>query len=296
MNNQPSNRFGKASNSMGIGSIGSAGSTTSFWQDDQNFWSQAQSQSQSSAQSNALINAMGSLMTNEVKGLASIANNTALDRVNAQFKAALQSAVQSATSNSAGSTNSPSSSVGSPATGTGTVPLSANTALITLGIPAGGKVTVNDGTNTTTYASTGTDTVADLIGGINKTAYGHAQVTASLDSSGKLVLTGNTVTVSISIGGLFASNIGFGPKNSSFQPIAPTSGTASSSNTSTSSSSSNTAATSTSGTSSSSGSSTSAPTSSAAFFNSSYALQTGGTAETLLASSGLAGSLLNLLA
>jgi hypothetical protein len=180
------------------------------------------------------------------------------------------------------------------------VPLSPATSLITLGIPAGGKVTVSDGTNTTTYTSTGTDTVADLIGGINKIAYGHAQVTATLDSSGELVLTGNTVADSISVGGLFASNIGFGPKNSSFQPVAPTASTASSSGTSTSSSSSGTSTSSSSSSTATSTSSTSnssaAPTSSAVFFNSSYALQTGGTAETLLASSGLAGSLLNLLA
>jgi hypothetical protein len=268
---------------MGIGSI-------SFWQQDQNFWSQAQSQSQSSARSNALITAVGSLMTNEVKGLASIANKTALNRVNAQFKAALQSAVQTATSSSAASSSSShSSSVGSPAIGTGTVPLSASTALITLGIPAGGKISVSDGTNTTTYASTGTDTVADLISAINKTAYGNAQVNASLNGSGKLVLTGDNVKVSISVGGLFASNIGFGTKNSSFQPIAPTSSTAGSSNTSTSSSSS-------SSTSGASSSNASASTSSAVLFNSSYALQTGGTAETLLASTGLGGSLVNVLA
>jgi hypothetical protein len=272
---------------MGIGSI-------SFWQQDQNFWSQAQSQSQSSAQSDALITAVGSLMTNEVKGLASIANKSALDRVNAQFTAALQSAVQSATASSDASTSS-TSSVGSPAIGTGTVPLSANTSLITLGIPAGGKVTVSDGTNTTTYASTGTDTVADLIGAINKTAYGNAQVNATLNGSGQLVLTGDSVTDSITVGGLFASNIGFGTTNSSFQPIAPTSSTASSSTTS-SSSSSGAAGSSTSSASSSTGSSTTAPTNSAVFFNSSYALQTGGTAETLLAGSGLGGSLLNLLA
>jgi hypothetical protein len=277
---------------MGIGSIGGVGST-SFWQDDQNFWNQAQSQAQSSAQSNALINAMGSLMTNQAKGLASIANQTALERVNAQFKAALQSAVQTATGGSAASgSTSPSSSIGTPATGTGTVPLLASTALITLGIPAGGKITVNDGTNTTTYTSTGTDTVTDLISAINKIAYGHAQVTATLDSSGKLNLTGNNVTASITVGGLFASNIGFGTKNDSFQPVAPTSSTASSSSTSTSSSSSSSAAPTTSGGSNSSSSSTP----SAVLFNSSYALQTGGTAETLLASSGLGGSLLNIVA
>jgi hypothetical protein len=297
MNNGYDDQSGKLASVMGIGSI-------SFWQQDQNFWSQAQSQSQSSAQSDALITAVGSLMTNEVKGLASIANKSALDRVNAQFTAALQSAVQSATASPDASTSS-SSSVGSPAIGTGTVPLSANTSLITLGIPAGGKITVSDGTNTTTYASTGTDTVADLIGAINKTVYGNAQVNATLNDSGQLVLTGNSVTDSVTVGGLFASNIGFGTTNSSFQPTAPTaptsstassSGTAGSSTTSTSSSSSSAAASSTSSASSSTGSSTTAPTNSAVFFNSSYALQTGGTAETLLAGSGLGGSLLNLLA
>jgi len=291
MNDGYDDQSGKLASVMGIGSI-------SFWQQDQNFWSQAQSQSQSSAQSDALITAVGSLMTNEVKGLASIANKSALDRVNAQFTAALQSAVQSATASSDASTSS-SSSVGSPAIGTGTVPLSTSTSLITLGIPAGGKITVSDGTNTTTYASTGTDTVADLIGAINKTAYGHAQVNATLNDTGQLVLTGDSVTDSIAVGGLFASNIGFGTTNSSFQPTAPTapaSSTAGSSGTSTSSSSSSAAASSTSSASSSTGSSTAASTSSAVFFNSSYALQTGGTAETLLAGAGLGGSLLNLLA
>jgi peptidoglycan DL-endopeptidase CwlO len=275
--------------------IGSTGSI-SFWQQDQNFWNQAQAASQSSASSDALITAVGSLMTNEVKGLASIANKTALDRVNAQFTAALQSAVQSATASSDPSSSSSSaSSVGAPAIGTGTVPLSASTALITLGIPANGKVTVSDGTNTTTYTSTGTDTVANLISAINKTAYGNAQVTATLNASGQLVLTGDSVTDSITVGGLFASNIGFGTKNDSFQPTAPAPAPSTASTTSNSSS---TATSSTSSASSSTGSSTSTSTSSpgAVLFNSSYALQTGGTAETLLASDGLSGSLLNLLA
>jgi hypothetical protein len=272
---------------MTIGSVGSV----SFWQQDQDFWNQEQAASQSSASSNALITAIGGLMTNEAKGLASIANKTALDRVNAQFNAALQSAVQIATAGSdASSSGSNSSGTGSPATGTGKVPLTPSTALMTLGIPASGKVTVSDGTNTTTYASTGTDTVADLINAINKTAYGHAQVTASLNANGQLVLMGDNVTDSITVGGLFASNIGFGAANSSFQPTAPAASTASSSSTSGSSSSSTAAVDPT----NSASSSTASP--GAVLFNSSYALQTGGTAETLLASSGLSGSLVNFLA
>ncbi len=159
-----------------------------------------------------------------------------------------------------------------------------------LGILPNSKITVGDGTHTTTYVSTGKDTIANLTSAINTTAYGNAQVTASLNSSGQLVLTGNNDTASISVGGLFASNIGFGAKNANFQPTAPTS---SSSN---SSSSPSGAASSTSVASSSPGSSTSTPTRPAVLFNSSYALQTGGTAETLLASSGLGGSLLNVLA
>jgi hypothetical protein len=274
---------------MTIGSVGSV----SFWQQDQNFWSQAQASSQASAASNALISAMGSLMANQAKGLASIATKTAQDRVNAQFKAALQSAEQTLTASSGTSSSSQPSSIGAPATGTGTVPLTPTTALITLGIPGDGKVTVSDGTNTTTYTSTGTDTVADLITAINKTAYGHAQVTASLNANGQLVLIGNNVTASITIGGLFASNIGFGNSNSSFQPKAPTPSTASSSTTSGSSGSSTTSSTAGSASSSTASSPLAAKP---VLFNSSYALQTGGTAETLLASSGLSGSLVNLLA
>ena len=268
---------------MSVGSVGSL----SFWQQDQNFWSQAQTQSQSSAQSNALITAIGSLSSNEVKGLASIANQTALDRVNAQITAALQSAVQE--SQNASAASSTTSSAGTPAIGTGTVPLSANTSLLTLGIPQNGTITVSDGTNTTTFASDGKDTVGDLINAINNpNIAANAQVTASLNSSGQLVLTGKNVADSISVGGVFASDVGFDSKNDSFQPTAPTASPASSSTTSSTSS--------TPASSTSTGSSTTAATSSAVPFNSSYALQTGGTAETLLASTGLGGSLLNLLA
>ena len=267
---------------MGIGSIGSI----SFWQQDQNFWNQAQSQAQSSALSDSLITAMGGLMSNEAKGLASIANKTALARVNAQLTAALQSAVQA----SQAAPSSTASSAGSPAIGTGTVPLSANTALLTLGVPPNGTITVSDGTNTTTYASTGTDTVSDLINAINNPNVAtNADVTASLNAAGELVLTGGNDKVSVSVGGVFASSVGFGAKNDSFQPVAPTPSTAT---TSTSSSSSSTAASSTSG--ASTAASTSSPA--AVLYNSANALQTGGTAVTLLATTGQSGSLLNRFA
>src|SRR5487761_1524135 len=54
------------------------------------------------------------------------------------------------------------------AAGTGTVgSLTDATTLASLGIASGDKVMIGDGTNTTTYTSTGTDTVGNLINAIN---------------------------------------------------------------------------------------------------------------------------------
>ena len=150
---------------------------------------------------------------------------------------------------------------------------------------------MSDGTNTTTYSSTGTDTVGDLVNALNqKNVYGNAQVAAWLNSSGDLVISGLNVTDPVSVGGTFASNVGFGAKNSSFQPTAPT--PASSSSSATSSGSSSAAASATGGTSASTGSAGTATSPPPPLFNSSYAAHTSGTALTLLAS----GSSLNLLA
>ena len=63
------------------------------------------------------------------------------------------------------------------ATGTGTVPLTSGTSLSGLGFLTRGNFTVSDGTFTTTYQSTGTDTVGDLISAINSGAPGNALVT-----------------------------------------------------------------------------------------------------------------------
>jgi flagellar hook protein FlgE len=102
------------------------------------------------------------------------------------------------------------------ATGTGSQSaLSSTTTLASLGITSGETITVNDGTNTTTYTSTGSDTVGDLMAAING---GTAQVTATLNSSGNLVLTGNNYTSSITVGGTAASDIGFGAGANSFSP------------------------------------------------------------------------------
>jgi hypothetical protein len=295
----------------------------SFWQQDANYWNRSQQRDQSIANTDSLITTMGSITTNESAGLASIANQTALNRVNTALTAAIQNELQQTTSGNStagsstpgSSTSSPSSSTtsasntapppanaisatGAPASGTGTVPLSANTSLLTLGIPEGGSIVVSDGTNATTYKSTGTDTVANLLTALNANVFGNAQVNAYLNGSGDIVLSGTNTKDTISIAGLFAPNIGFAPGNQSFLPTppSPASTSSSSSNSGTSgSSTSASSATSASGTSASSTSSTSNPIT-AGLFNSAGALQTGATAEFLLGSTGATGSVVNLLA
>jgi hypothetical protein len=308
-------------------------SGVSFWQQDQSFWGQAASNSASAAQSNATIDRMFGASTTLSAGLASIANESALNRVNNQLSAAVQSALASIEGNSSGTTgssstastsssgsssassSSPSSSSnssgtssststpGAPAIGTGTVPLTAGTSLFTLGIVATDTFTVSDGTNTTIYKSNGHDTVGDLINALNKNVYGNAQVTAYLNSSGQLTISGQNDTAMITIGGTNASSLGFSVGNTFFKPTAPTSSSSTASGSSTTSGSSGTSSSSGTGgssgsaNSSSASSTTNSSTSAASFLlNSALALQTGSTAETLLSANGLSGSLINLLA
>jgi len=301
-----------AASLMSVGSIG-----LSFWQQDQSYWSHAQSEDNSQSQTDALINLMGDAMTTESQGLASIANQTALSRVNTQLTAAVQNALQGSTGSSAASSSSGSPAASSsasntassaapvaasPAIGTGTAPLTATTALFTLGILKGGTISVSDGADTTTYTSTGTDTVNDVINAINANLYGHASAAAWLNSNGQLVITGKNTTDLITIGGTYAANIGFGAANNSFAPTAA-SPTASASSTSSTASAPASLNTSTEASSSGSSSGSSGASSAAAkkpasgiAYNSATALLSSGTAETLLASSGLSGNLINLLA
>jgi hypothetical protein len=290
-------------------SIGSV----SFWQQDQNYWSSAQQNSQTQAESATVISQMFGASTTLATGLASIANQTALSRVNTALTAAVQSALNASTSTtssaSTASTASPSTSASAtpavtfpaPATGTGTVPLTSGTSLLGLGFLTRGNFTVSDGTYTTTYQSTGSDTVGDLVNAINANAPGDAQVTAWLNGSGDLVITSKNLTDTVTVSGDYASALGFGSSNDTFTPTAPSPPPGSTSATSGSSSTSSTSSTSTG--SSSSGSSSgasstggSATPSSGIPINSAYALQTGGTAELLLSSNGSSGSLVNLLA
>jgi hypothetical protein len=163
------------------------------------------------------------------------------------------------------------------------VPLTSGTPLLGLGFLTRGNFTVSDGTFTTTYQSTGTDTVGDLVSAINSGAPGNALVRAWLNGSGNLVITSQNKNDTVTVGGDYAAALGFGTANATFAPTKPppiSHPVVSSSTSATSGSASKSTATPASG----------IPT------NSALALQTGGTAELLLASSGLAGSIVNILA
>jgi hypothetical protein len=206
-------------------SIGSIGSSTSFWQQDQNFWQNAQQNDNSIAATTSVINAMASAETSLGKGLAGIANSTALNRTNSDLTAAIQNVLNGSTGQTSSSTSTSSAAtttVPVAATGTGTAALSTSTPLSLLGVLAGGKISVTAGVHMTTYTSTGTDTVGDLLKAINTNSFGSAQVTAVLNSHGNLVLTSKNTTDVILVGGLYASNIGFGVGNETFKPTKTT--------------------------------------------------------------------------
>jgi hypothetical protein len=282
-------------------SIGSIGSSPSFFQQDQNYWSEAQAQSQASSADDSLIDVMGQAETNLAKGLAGIANSTALKRVNSEITSLVEQALNpsgsstsSSSSGSSGSSTSSSSTASSPAapaTGVGTTPVTMSTSLSTLGILPGGTITVGTGANTTTYTSTGTDTIADLIGTINVDLPTNANVTASLNAKGQLVITSRDDTSAIFVGGSGndAAAIGFAVGNSTFLPksasTSPTSSVSSNSS----------AGSSSSGTSSSSASTSS----SAAKTSKSYATitsETASSAASILSANGVSGNLVDMLA
>lgn len=273
----------------------------SFWQQDQNFWARSQQITQAQTLSSTVIDQMFGASSTLTTGLASIANQTALDRVNTALSAAVQGALNpgstgstasSSTSSTASSASSSTSStppkaaapvVAAAATGTGTVPLTSGTPLLGLGFLTRGNFTVSDGTFTTTYQSTGTDTVGDLISAINSGTPGNALVHAWLNGSGNLVITSQNKNDTVTVSGDYAAALGFGSTNATFAPTKPPP------------ISHPVVSSSTSATSGSASKSTATPASGIPA-NSALALQTGGTAELLLASSGLAGSIVNILA
>lgn len=250
------------------------------------------------------MSVMSDAITNQARGMASIANQTALNRTNAALSAALQSALQGPNGTSAGSSGSASGDSGTgstsastspgdtgaisgPATGVGKVPLTSSTSLQTFHIIKGGTFSVNDGIATTIFTSNGSDTVGDLINAINNASPGHAQAFAWVDGKGKLNVASTDTSHTITIGGTAAAALGFGTGNTVFQPATSTTNSTA-------------AATGTSATGSTAQSSKSASTASPSpkpfAQNSAPALLTGGTAEILLASNGSAGFLVNMLA
>jgi hypothetical protein len=271
---------------MSIGGIGG----TSFWQQDQSYWNQSQSFytqdqnylqnqraiSQQESADSSLFSAMGSAQTLETTGLAQIATQEAQTRVhNAIIADEKKLAALSGPRSSSTTPSGP-----APATGTGKVPLTTSTTLASLRIPPGGVITVSDGINTTSYQSTGTDTVADLIGAINANVAGNAYVTASLNAKGDLVITGKDMKESVTVGGTFAPSIGFAHGNQTFAPVA---GSPASSSTSATSSASSAK---TSSKSKSSGNHKTVPTATSQNISS---------AASLLGDSGVSGSLVNML-
>ena len=282
-------------------------SSLSFWQQNQNYWARAARRSQSLASSAALMSVMSDAITNQARGMAAIANQTALDRTNTALSAALQSALQGPNGTSAGSSGSSAASgsssasgsstasaspgdtgaISGPATGKGTVPLTSSTSLLTFHIIKGGTFSVSDGIGSTVYTSSGHDTVGDLINAINNASPGHAQAFAWVDGNGKLNIAATDTSHTITIGGTAAAALGFSAGNTSFQPAKTT--------TATSTAASGTSAAGTSGQSSNAAKSAS-PSPKPFAQNSAPALLTGGTAEILLASNGSAGFLVNLLA
>ncbi len=208
----------------------------SFWQQDQNFWARSQQTTQAQTLSSTVIDQMFGASSTLSTGLASIANQTALDRVNTALSAAVQGALNPASTGSSCVIvdqldrlvlvsllcfQAAAPVVSAPATGTGTVPLTSGTSLLGLGFLTRGNFTVSDGTYTTTYQSTGTDTVGDLISAINSGAPGNALVHAWLNGSGDLVITSQNKNDTVTVGGDYAAALGFGSTNATFAPTKP---------------------------------------------------------------------------
>jgi hypothetical protein len=252
------------------------GGTQSFWQQDQSYWSNQSGWSSSITATNAVNNAMFSAETTLGKGMAAIANGQALTRTNNQINSGIQDYIKAVSGSSSGTATTP-----VPATATSTKAVSVSSTLSSLGILQNGSVYVTAGKNTTAYTSTGSDTIGDLISALNTNLPGNAQVTASINSQGRLAITSKNTTDQISISGVFASNLGYAVGNQSFSPTQPTSSSAAASTSSTTSSSSTKSSTTIKGT--------------GASVPSAFTLSAGA-AVTLLTSSGAGGSLVDMLA
>jgi hypothetical protein len=257
---------------MGVSSIGL------FLQSAANSFGSVQgSWNASVGATDSLMSAMSAALVTEAKGKASIANGQALTRTNNQISQIIQNILNGTTGASGSSTASTGTyKPAQAATGTGNKAVSVSTPLSTLGVLQGGTVYVTAGGNTTTYTSTGSDTVGDLLATLNTNAPNFAQVKASLNSRGDIVLTSRNTKDQINVGGVYAGNIGFAVGNRTFKPTAA-SGTKP------------TAAT----TSSSTSTTTSAPKANTSLQGA--LAMNNGSAAMFLAASGASGSLVNML-
>ena len=156
-----------------------------------------------------------------------------------------------------------------------------------MGILPGGKITVTTGLTTTTYVSTGSDTVGDLINALNVDLPTNAQVTASLNGHGQLVITGRNDTAYVTVGGTGtdAAVLGFGVGHTTFKPTPPTPAATAPASSSTS--------TSASAASSTGKSSKSSKTSSSTASTATTSLST---AAGILSADGVSGSIVDMLA
>src|SRR6202034_922270 len=92
-------------------------SSVSFWQQDQNYWNKAAQSSSQQQLSSTVINNLFGASTTLSAGLASIANQTALGRVNSQLTSAVQDALNSLNGGSSSSTSATSSTSSSSSSG-----------------------------------------------------------------------------------------------------------------------------------------------------------------------------------
>src|SRR6185503_4785016 len=109
--------------------------------------------------------------------------------------------------------------------GTGVTGLTGATALTgsgSLGLIAGRKITVSDGTNSTTYTVVNGHTVQDLITAING---GTADVTASIGTGGNLQIQSNNFTRTVTLtddaspAGTELQKLGYTPGSTTFAPV-----------------------------------------------------------------------------
>jgi hypothetical protein len=199
----------------------------SFWQQDQNYWSQQQSESQATSAQDSLINVMASAESNLSKGLVEHRQRNGLDT--RQFPAFGRGAERSAIFGRYGVAIVERRDQGRPRHPPVRAPSGVRKFIRYIRLSyvrrrpeqarrishhehlaarrsasprAARSPSVGAGAGMTTYASTGSDTVGDLMSAINADFVGNAAVTASLNRNGELVITSKNDTDTVTVGGV----------------------------------------------------------------------------------------------